>query len=57
MLYKIGGVLLMLFGACMVLNVLFPLMNSLLGFFLLLIKLIVALVIGFIGYRLGNIKF
>ena len=52
MLLKIAGVLLIILGAFMVLNVLFPLIRSMFGFIWLLIELIIALALGYIGYRL-----
>ena len=52
MLLKILGIILIVIGGVMALGVLFPLIGSVLGFVVLLVKLAVALVILFFGYRL-----
>lgn len=54
MLAKLLGIILIIVGGVSALGVVFPLIGNILGMLLLLAKLLIPLVLIYIGYRLLN---
>ncbi len=52
MLKKILGILLIVVGGYLALSILFPLIGSIFGLFFLALKLVLSLIILYVGYRL-----